>query len=105
MMVKMTLPLLKQGCLELTSLQRRETDGGRSWSIGQVIKQQREVQSEAAGNEPGHADCGRRRTGADRKDSCVGHDSVHAVLASSQRVRGCAQLRPARGVCGALLGF
>src|SRR3989440_4697434 len=27
----MTFPLLKQGCLELASLQRRETSGGRSW--------------------------------------------------------------------------
>src|SRR5437868_6341015 len=30
-MGKMTFPLLKQGCLELTSVQRRETDVGRCW--------------------------------------------------------------------------
>src|SRR6266480_2918000 len=30
-MGKMTFPLLKQGCLELTSVHRRETDVGRCW--------------------------------------------------------------------------
>src|SRR2546421_3237613 len=31
LMGKMTFPLLKQGCLELTSVHRRETDVGRCW--------------------------------------------------------------------------
>ncbi|OLB33668.1 MAG: hypothetical protein AUH05_17050 [Ktedonobacter sp. 13_2_20CM_53_11] len=31
LMGKMTFPLLNQGGLELTSVQRRETDVGRSW--------------------------------------------------------------------------
>jgi hypothetical protein len=50
----------------------------------QAIKQRPEMQSKAAGNELGRADCGYQRTGADRRDSCARHDSAPVVLATGQ---------------------
>ena len=50
----------------------------------------------------GRANCGRRRNGADRRDSCAPLDSVHVGLATTRHGRVYAHWRPVRAVWPAL---
>lgn len=70
------------------------------------MKRWPEVQPKAIGNGPGRADCERRRTDTDRRDSCGSHDNEQRlILAIDEHMLTHVQLLPTRVVCSDLLAF
>src|SRR5260221_7318977 len=67
------------------------------------FKRRPEHQLEATENGPEHANCGRRRTDADRRDFCAVRDSVRAILAIDRHAQEYAQPPPAHAVWPALV--